>query len=116
MMMWCDDESIKPYFIAAGKALRYGNLRRQLSDSLEDKPFPPLPEAQQKTIYFAFGSQEDHMKYRDAVRRAYPKGHFPVFEGYRHMQYQIRDPQGFALMLRSIMEKDTLPELPALNP
>lgn len=116
MMMWCDDESIKPYFIAAGKALRYGNLRRQLSDSLEDKPFPPLPEAQQEKIYFAFGSQEDHMKYRDAVRRAYPKGHFPVFEGYRHMQYQIRDPQGFVLMLRSIMEKDTLPELPALNP
>lgn len=42
--MWCDDEAIKPYFIAAGKALKYGNLRRQLSDSLEDRPFPPLPD------------------------------------------------------------------------
>ena len=47
-IMWCDDEVIKPYFIAAGKALKYGNLRRQLSDSLEDKPFPSLSENMQK--------------------------------------------------------------------
>lgn len=39
-LLWCDDASIKPYFIAAGRALTYGSLRRQLSDSLEDKPFP----------------------------------------------------------------------------
>lgn len=39
-ILWCDDEAIKPYFIAAGKALTYGNIRRQLADSLEDKPFP----------------------------------------------------------------------------
>ena len=26
-IMWCDDDGIKPYFIAAGKNLRYGNLR-----------------------------------------------------------------------------------------
>ena len=25
---------------------------------------------------------------------AYPCGNYPVFEGYDHMQYQIRDPQG----------------------
>ena len=111
-VMWCGDEAIKPYFIAAGQALTYGNLRRQLADSLEDKPFPPLEEEMQRRVYFEFGSAEDHFKYRDAVMRAYPDGHFPVFEGYNHMQYQIRDPQGFADMLVSIMERDSLPELP----
>lgn len=104
-LLWCDDAAIKPYFIAAGKALKYGNLRRQLADSLEDKPFPPLPEALQRNTYFAFGSAEDHFKYREAVMKAYPKGNYPVFEGCDHMQYQIRDPQGFAAMLRSIVEK-----------
>ena len=29
-----------------------------------------------------------------------------------HMQFQIRDPQGFAGMLESVMEKGSLPELP----
>ena len=111
-ILWCDDESIKPYFIAAGKALRYQNLRRQLADSLEDKPFPPLPDVLQRHSYFEFGSAEDHFKYRDAVKKAYPQGHFPVFEGHDHMQYQIRDPQGFAAMLVSILEQDELPALP----
>ena len=115
-IMWCDDDSIKPCFIAAGKALTYGNLRRQLADSLEDKPFPPLPETLQKGAYFEFGSAEDHFKYRDAVRKAYPAGNFPVFEGHNHMQYQIRDPRGFAAMLRFIIEENTLPKLPFLKP
>ena len=66
-ILWCDDDSIKPYFIAAGKNLTYTNLRRQISDSLEDKPFPSLPEELQKHIYFEFGSIEDHFKYRQAV-------------------------------------------------
>lgn len=48
--------------------------------------------------------------------KAYPQGHYPVFEGYDHMQYQICDPRGFAEMLRSIMEKNALPELPYLKP
>lgn len=109
-IMWCDDDAIKPYFIAAGKALRYGNLRRQLSDSLEDKPFLPFPEELQRNIYFEFGSAEEHMKYRDSVMKAYPHGNFPVFEGYNHMQYQIRDPKGFADMLMSIAEKNVLPD------
>ena len=115
-ILWCDDESIKPYFIAAGKALRYGNLRRQLADSLEDKPFPPLPEEMQKRIWFAFGSAEDHFKYRAAVRKAYPFGHYPVFEGYDHMQYQIQNPEGFAALLRSVMERGALPDIPCLKP
>ena len=115
-LLWCDDAAIKPYFIAAGKALTYGSLCRQLSDSLENKPFSPLPEALQRNTYFAFGSAEDHWKYREAVMKAYPQGHYPVFEGYDHMQYQICDPRGFAEMLRSIMEKNALPELPYLKP
>ena len=114
-LLWCDDAAIKPYFIAAGKALHYGNLRRQLADSLEERPFPPLPEALQRNTYFAFGSKEEHYQYRDAVMQAYPQGNFPVFAGYDHMQYQIRNPQGFAKLLRSIVEQGTLPELPNLT-
>ena len=107
-LLWCGDDAIKPYFIAAGRALTLGNLRRQLADSLEDRPFPPLPETLQRRTYFAFGSAEDHFKYREAVRKAYPAGNFPVFAGYDHMQYQIRDPQ-------SLMERDRLPDLPFLR-
>ena len=114
-ILWCDDDSIKPYFIAAGENLTYTNLRRQLSDSLEDKPFPSLPEELQKQIYFEFGSIEDHFKYRQAVMEAYPCGHYPVFEGYDHMQYQIRDPKGFAGMLTHIAECDCMPELPFIR-
>ena len=114
-ILWCDDDAIKPYFIAAGQALRYGNLHRQLEDSLTDAPFPPLPEDLQMRCVFAFGSAEDHFKYRPAVMVAYPKGRFPVFEGYYHMQYQIQDPEGFAAALVSLMETDQLPELPILR-
>ena len=114
-ILWCDDDAIKPYFIAAGKALRYGNLRRQLCDSLEKKPVLPLPGLLQHQIYFAFGSSEEHYKYRSAVMKAYPHAVFPVFEGYRHMEYQIRDPQGFAQMLCFIMEKGAMPTLAALR-
>ena len=75
----------------------------------------PLPEALQARCFFAFGSAEEHFKYRPAVMAAYPKGQFPVFEGYDHMQYQIRDPEGFAAMLISVMETGKLPELPVLR-
>lgn len=104
-ILWCDDEAIKPYFIAAGKALTYGNIRRQLADSLEDKPFPALSEELQRQTVFEFGSIEDHLKYREAVMRVYPYGQYPVFEGCNHMQYQIRDPKGFAKMLDTLIEK-----------
>ena len=114
-ILWCDDDSIKPYFVAAGKNLTYTNLRRQVSDSLEDKPYPPLPKDLQRHIYFEFGSIEDHFKYRQAVMEAYPCGHYPVFEGYDHMQYQIRDPKGFAEMLAHIAERDCMPELPFIR-
>ena len=114
-IMWCDDDTIKPYFIAAGKALRYRNLRRQMADSLEDKPFPPLTVEMQKHSHFEFGSIEEHLKYRDAVIKAYPSGHFPIFEGNNHMQYQIREPRNFAEMLVCIMKQDTMPSLPFIR-
>lgn len=114
-IMWCDDAAIQPYFISAGKALRYGNLRRQMADSLEDKPFPPLPDALQKSAYFAFGSAEEHYKYRAAVMAAYPQGNYPVFEGDNHLQYQIRDSRGFAAMLAALIERNALPPLPRLK-
>ena len=114
-ILWCDDDSIKPYFIAAGENLTYTNLQRQISDSLEDKSFPSLPEELQRHIYFEFGSLEDHFKYRQAVKEAYPCGHYPVFEGYDHMQYQIRDPKGFAEMLAYIAEHDGMPKLPFIR-
>ena len=114
-ILWCDDESIKPYFIAAGKALRYGNLCRQMADSLEDKPFPPLPEKLQKHTYFEFGSKEEHFKYRQAVMNTYPYGNYPIFEGCEHMQYQIRDPKGFAEMLAYVIEHDGMPEIPFIR-
>ncbi len=114
-IMWCDDDAIKPYFIAAGKALTYGNLRRQLADSLENKPFPALSEALQAHCFFEFGGIEDHFKYRDAVMRAYPQGHFPVFEQMNHMQFQIQNPQGFGAMLENIIETGGLPDLPFLR-
>ena len=73
---------------------------------------PCLPEDLQCRCWFEFGSAEDHLKYRAAVRKAYPHGHHPIFEGCNHMQYQIRDPQGFAAMLTSIIEQNVLPPLP----
>ena len=103
IIMWRSDERIKPYFIQAGKNLRYKNLQRQMTDSLEDKEFPELSEKIQRTIFFEFGSIEEHYKYREAVKKAYPYGNFPVLENHNHMQMQIFDPKGFAAMLDSII-------------
>ena len=114
-ILWCDDESIKPYFIEAGKNLTYKNLRRQLSDSVEDQPFPMLPEEMQKRTFWEFGSVEDHFKYRENVMKTYLHGNFPVFDGFNHMQFQIRDPKGFAEILVSVMTKNELPPLPFLR-
>ena len=111
-IMWCDDKEIRPYFVEAGKNLKYRNMCRQLSDSLENKPFPKIDEELQKNAFFGFGSIEDHYKYRENVKRAYPFAHYPIFEGYNHMQYQIKDPKGFAKMLELIIEKNKMPNLP----
>ena len=114
-IMWCDDDAIKPYFIEAGRALTYANLRRQLSESLVDEPFAGLPEDLQRRTFWEFGSAEEHFKYRDTVMARYPQGNFPVFEGYDHMQYQIRDPEGFARMLESVIHNNKLPDLPFIR-
>ena len=114
-ILWCDGQAIRPYFIAAGKALTYRSLRRQLADSLEDKPLPPLSPQLQERVWSAFGSKEEHLKYRSAVRSAYPSAHYPVFEGFDHMEYQIKDPSGFAALLTRVMEENTLPDLPFLS-
>ncbi len=114
-IMWCDDKEIRPYFIEAGKNLTYKNMKKQLSDSLENKPFPPIKEELQKHTFFEFGSLEDHFKYRDNVIKAYPYVNYPIFEGYNHMEYQIRDPKGFANMLESIIEKNKMPNLPFMK-
>ena len=114
-IMWCDDKEIRPYFIEAGKNLTYKNMKKQLSDSLEKKPFPPINEELQKHTFFEFGSEEDHFKYRDNVMKSYPYVNYPIFEGYNHMQFQIRDPNGFANMLESIIEKNKMPNLPFMK-
>ena len=61
----------KTYFIAAGKNLTYGNMRRQMTDSLEDKPLPKLSEELQKHTFWELGSKEEHFKYRNAVMQTY---------------------------------------------
>lgn len=114
-IMWCDKDSIKPYFIEAGEKLTYGNLHRQLNDSLQDKPFPELSKTIQENTYFEFGSIEDHFKYRDNVIQAYPYGNYPIFDDYNHMQYQIEDPKGFAEMLKTIIQENKMPKLSFLR-
>ena len=47
--------------------------------------------------------------------QAYSAGRFPVFAGHNYMQYQIRDPRGFAAMLDSILQYDTIPDLPMVR-
>ena len=114
-ILWCDDENIKPYFIEAGRNLKYGNLCRQMKDSLLDKPFIKFNNIREENCYFEFGSREEHFKYRNNVIAAYPKGKYPIFKGFNHMEYQIRDPEGFARMLLSIMSGNGIPELPFLE-
>lgn len=68
-----DTELIKfPLFCPKCKTETLINMRRQMADSLEDKPFPALPEDLQRRCWFEFGSAEDHLKYRTAVQKAYP--------------------------------------------
>ncbi len=114
-ILWCDDKELRPYFVEAGKELTYSNQRRQLSDSLINQPFPKINTELQKHCFLEFGSIEEHYKYRGAVMKSYPYANYPVFEGFNHMQYQIKDPKGFADMLRYIIENDSMPPLPFLK-
>ena len=86
-----------------------------MATSLENKPFPKLKNVKEERCFFEFGSIEEHFKYRDAVMRAYPEASYPVFTGFNHMEYQIKDPRGFATMLDEIIEKGRLPRLAFLQ-
>lgn len=114
-ILWTDDDNIKPYFIEAGKYLKYRNLRRQLSDSLVNKEFPKIPKSVEENTYFIFGSIEDHFKYRENVKKSYSNAKYPVFKNFNHMEYQIKDPLGFARMLEHIIEYHTFPNLDFLE-
>lgn len=110
----------KPMELSRAKFIRKeicedGNIRRQMADCLENKPFPPIGENLQKHTFFEFGSIEDHYKYRAEVMKSYPYAHYPVFEGYNHMQYQIKNPKGFAGMLVSVIEKNEIPRFSFLK-
>ena len=104
-ILWCDDEEIKPYFIQAGKNLDYASMKAMMRDCLTKEPFINLPQDFQKNCIFEFGNLEEHFKYRDSVMKAYPYARFPVFEDMNHMQLQIRDPKGFAQMLKNFIDE-----------
>ena len=110
-ILWTDDDAIKPYFIAAGRALTYGNMRRQMADSLVDEPFVTFSPEMQRRTFWEFGSAEDHLKYREACMETWPEGNFPVFEGHNHMQFQIEDPEGFSRTLECVIETGRMPDL-----
>ena len=68
-----------------------------------------------QNTFWEFGNKEDHFKYRNAVMQTYKYGNFPVFDGCNHMQYQIRDPKGFAEMLEGIIESGKMKKQSAWN-
>mgnify|MGYP004427859889 CR=1 FL=1 len=78
-------------------------------------PCRELYTPSRRAWFFEFGSIEDHYKYREDVKKSYPYAHYPVFEGYNHMQYQIKDTKGFAEMLVSVIDKNEIPRFSFLK-
>ena len=76
-ILWCDDNSIKPYFIAAGENLTYTNLRRQILDSLEDK-LPSLPARTAKAYLFRVWQHRRAFQIPSGSDGSYPCGNYPV--------------------------------------
>lgn len=114
-IFWTDEYEIKPYFVEAARNLNKDSMNNMMKDMLTKDAYPKLsPETQRKMI-FEFGSSEDHFKYRKDVMHSYPEAEFPVFDKYDHMQYQIENPEGFAEMLRTIIETGEMPDLPMLQ-
>ena len=116
------DPEVEAIYIATPNTLHYENCKLCLEQGkhvLCEKPFTIDPEQAQQLYRLAEEKHlfliEDHFKYRQAVMEAYPCGHYPVFEGYDHMQYQIRDPKGFAEMLAYIAAHDDMPKLPFIR-
>ena len=86
-----------------------GESSEPVANYLQDRYFCILPTS---TVYCKgqkYVSKADEV--RQAVMKAYPSGNYPVFEGYDHMQYQIRDPRSFAEMLTYVAEHDSMPKL-----
>ena len=81
---------------------------------LQDRYFCILPTSTGYCAGQTYRSKVDEIRQIEQFlqEQNVPQGHFPFFEGHNHMQYQISDPAGFANMLISIMEQDSLPELP----
>lgn len=109
-IFWCDDESIKPFFIEAGKNLDYQSMKNMMKTSLTEEPFPQISKEMQEKIIFEFGEIEDHFKYRSAVKLAYPHSSFPIFPHKNHMEFQIREPERFSEMLYYIMKHGEMPK------
>ena len=88
-----------------------GESSEPIARYLQDRYFCILPTS---TVYC---KGQKYVSKADEIRQAeaYPSGNYPVFEGYEHMQYQIRDPRGFAEMLAYIAEHDCMPELPFIR-
>ena len=84
-----------------------GESSEPVARYLQDRYFCILPTS---TVYC---KGQKYVSKADEVRQveAYPSGNYPVFEGYEHMQYQIRDPRGFAEMLTYIAEHGSMPKL-----
>lgn len=79
--------------------------------SFKKLTLPPLKKEFQQRVFFEFSSIEDHYKYRADVMKTYPYAHYPVFEGYNHMQYQILSSEDFAKTLDFIIENNAMPRL-----
>ncbi|MDO4841560.1 MAG: hypothetical protein Q3982_02660 [Phoenicibacter congonensis] len=114
-IFWTDEDEIKPYFVEAARNLDKDSMNNMMKDMLTKDAYPKLSPATQQKMVFEFGTSEDHFKYRKDVMRSYPNAAFPVFKKYDHMQYQIEDPEGFAQMLRTIIETGEMPKLPMLR-
>ncbi len=111
-----DDDSIKPYFIAAGENLTYTNLRRQISDSLEDKPFPSLPEELQKADLFRVRQHRRSFQIPSGGYESLPLRPLSVFGDtiICNIRFVIRGAF-YAEMLASIAEHDGMPKLPFIR-
>jgi len=101
-------EEAKPFFIQAGKNLDYRSLKHLIKDSFIHTGLPSLPVKTQKKIIFCFGSQENHIKYRNTVMAQYPYSSFPVFTKWKHLEFQAKDPKGFAQLLSSLIKQGNL--------
>ena len=109
-IFWCDDDDIKPYFARACANVDKASISNAMKD-LMTGDYPKLPAQIEECLFIEFGSIEDHYPCREDVMRRYPKASYPVFEDKNHMEFTIRDPQGFAQLMRGLIQTGELPHL-----